>query len=91
VTFAQSPYAVLNTDRYLSIDPTGGAITINLPAYPGIVQQIMFKNRTTSTTAITVNRAGSQTIEGATSLTMNTSKAAVTLTYNSATTDWEIS
>lgn len=32
IAFAASPYTVLVTDAALYVDPTGGAITINLPA-----------------------------------------------------------
>lgn len=92
VEFAMTPYTALVTDRYLSIDPSGGALTINLPASPSNGQQITFKNKTDSNNTITITRAGSQTIDGATpSIVMSTARASLTLTYNTAATDWEIS
>lgn len=92
VNFAMTPYTALITDRYLSIDPSGGALTINLPASPSNGQQLTFKNKTNSSNTITITRAGSQTIDGATpSIVMSTARASLTLTYNTAATDWEIS
>jgi len=92
VGVAMTPYTALLTDRYLSIDPSSGAITINLPSAPTNGQQITFKNKTDSNNNITITRAGSQTIDGASpSIVMSTARASITLTYNAVATDWEIS
>lgn len=45
VTFAMSPYTVTATDYFLSVDATGGAVTINLPDTPTTNRQFVIKDR----------------------------------------------
>lgn len=71
-------YTAVNGELVLC-DPSGGTFAVTLPAaVPGELP-IIIKNNTTSTTAITVTRAGSDTIDGATTLSMTTSRQSVML------------
>jgi hypothetical protein len=45
VTFAMSPYTVTDTDYFISVDATGGAVTINLPDAPTANRQFIIKDR----------------------------------------------
>ena len=45
VTHAMSPYTVLSTDYFISVDCTGGAVIINLPDAPTQNQQFIIKDR----------------------------------------------
>lgn len=51
------------------VDATSGNVTINLPAAT-VVVAYRFRRIDTSTNTVTINRAGSDTIEGATSVTL---------------------
>lgn len=45
VTNAMSPYTVTDTDYFLSVDASGGAVTINLPDAPTAGRQFIVKDR----------------------------------------------
>lgn len=45
VTSAMSPYTVTATDYYLSVDSSGGPVTINLPDSPTPSRQFVIKDR----------------------------------------------
>lgn len=45
VTFAMSPYTVLITDYFISVDSTLGPVTINLPDSPPLNKQFIIKDR----------------------------------------------
>lgn len=45
VTNAMSPYTVTDTDYYLSVDSSAGAVTINLPNTPTNGRQFVIKDR----------------------------------------------
>lgn len=60
------------------VDATAGNITITLPAASTVVSY-RFRRIDTGTNAVTITRAGSDTIEGATSITLVGSNAARTL------------
>ena len=45
VTFAMSPYTVLSTDYFISVDASGGPVVINLPDSPSTNQQFVVKDR----------------------------------------------
>lgn len=63
VTFAMSPYTVLETDYFISVDCTGGPVTINLPNAPTQNQQFIIKDRLGDSVAnnITVKSLGGVT------------------------------
>lgn len=70
ITSANSPYT-LGAAPTLYCNATGGAITVNLPAAVAGRQYIIEKTDS-SANAVTINRAGSDTIEGATSFVLPT-------------------
>ncbi len=67
VTFAMSPYTVLTTDYFISVDSSGGPVTINLPDSPTTNDQFIIKDRlgTSATNNITVKSlSGVTTVDG---------------------------
>jgi hypothetical protein len=81
---ADSPYGVLSNDITLLVDTSASAVTLNLPA--GVEgRRITVKHiaGTASTESITINRNGSDTIEGNTSYTINTDLGCVSLVFYS--------
>ena len=65
ISFANSPYSVLVTDYYISVDTSGGPISIIMPAAPTTDQTFLIKDRTgnANTNNITVTSAGGNTID----------------------------
>ena len=65
--FADTPYTVASTDKTVLIDASGGSVTVNLITAVGNAGRIWEFLRTdaTTTTAITLDPAGSETIGGA--------------------------
>ncbi len=77
-----TPYVVLATDAYISVDSSGGARTIQLPNTPVEGQIFYVKDRTGSAVAnnITVTTVGGVTlIDGATTFVMNTNYESVSI------------
>jgi len=76
VNHAASPYTVLATDQFLSVDSTGGAVTIRLPNAPTTGRSIIIKDKTgtaTGASAMTLTTVGGTvTIDTLTSQTLNT-------------------
>lgn len=75
VNFAASPYTVLSGDQFLSVDSSGGAISILLANAPttGRVVYIKDVSATADTNNITVTTVGGAvTLDGATTFVMNT-------------------
>jgi hypothetical protein len=75
LTSADSPYTVAQatSGKLLSIDTSGGAVTVSLPAISGLTLPFVVgvKKSTNDANAITVNRAGSDTFDdGATAKTI---------------------
>ena len=86
-----SPYVALTTDEYISVDCSGGAITIELPnaATLGKVYTIKDKTGSASTHNITVTTVGGAVnIDGAVTYAMNTNYQALNIIGNATT--WEI-
>lgn len=75
VNNAASPYTVLAADTYILCDATAGAVTINLPAATATGREISVKKTDSSANACTPTRAGSDTIDGATSYSLTTQYA----------------
>jgi hypothetical protein len=69
---SSSPYTVAATDGLITCDATGGARTINLPAATGTGRYIVVKKTDSSSNACTPTRAGSDTIDGATTVSLAT-------------------
>lgn len=61
--FADSPYTILAGDDLILVDTSGGAVTLNLPASSGGGKVYRVKKTTSDFNAITVARAGADTIQ----------------------------
>lgn len=88
-----SPVTVADTTDFAVVTDltTPGAVTVNLPAgTAGRIFAIVDGKGDAATNNVTINRAGSDTIAGSTSLTLNTNRQAVLLQYSSTGTDWKI-
>lgn len=80
-----TPYVVLSTDEYLSVDCSGMAITVNLPNAPATGRSYIIKDRTGNafTNNITVTTVGGVVdIDGATTFVMNTNFEAIQVLFN---------
>ena len=85
VTFAQSPYTVISTDYYLSVQSSGGAITIRLPNAPatGQVYTIKDSSGAASTNNVTVTTVGGTVlIDGVTSTTILGNYGSISVIFN---------
>jgi hypothetical protein len=86
VNAAASPYTVLSTDDYLSVDTSSGPVTLLFPNAPTARQTWTVKDRTgnAATNNITLTTpGGSVTFDGQTSYKINTSFEALDLIANS--------
>ncbi len=85
ITVANSPYTVLSTDYYISVDSSGGAVTVRLPNAPTQYRLFTVKDRTGSanTNSITITTVGGVVlIDGSTSYTFNQQYEAADLIFN---------
>lgn len=83
-----TPYTVLTTDQYISVDCSGGAITVNLPLVLVVGKTFTIKDRTgnANTFNITVTTVGGGiNIDGAATYTMNTQYASINIIANAST------
>lgn len=77
LTFASSPYTIVDAQAgtLFEVDCTGGAVSITLPTIAGLTLtgpwSIGIRKSDSSTNAITINRASTDTINGATSKTLD--------------------
>lgn len=85
LTSVDSPYTVSDTNRgeLLSIDTSGGAVTVNLPSIAALDLTspftVAFKKTSADGNAITINRNGTDTIDGGTSKTVTQTNFGTTL------------
>jgi|6_EtaG_2_1085325.scaffolds.fasta_scaffold10940_2 6-phosphogluconolactonase/glucosamine-6-phosphate isomerase/deaminase len=84
-------YTILATDDIVGVTYTAtGAVTLTLPAISS-AGKIMFvvkdEGANANTFNITINRAGSDTVDGGTSATISTDSGALTF-YNDGTSAW---
>ena len=84
---SDAAYSVLTTDRLVAYTALTAARTVSLPAasaYPtGVILQVVDESGACSASkTITINRAGSDTIEGATSFVINAPYGALALESN---------
>lgn len=80
VTVGMSPYTPLVTDQLLLVDTSGGAVTINLTASAsrsGAALEIKDATGNADANNITVNRNGAETIDGLTSVPMDSKFIAI--------------
>jgi len=82
---AASPYTVLATDYYISVDASGGVVTIKLPNAPTTNRLIIIKdkNGNSATNNISITTVGGAvTIDGQTTYTLNSNYSSVSLLFN---------
>lgn len=89
-TFADSPVTLVAGDlgKLYSVDCSGGAVVFNLPAIAGITNEGAFafkKTDSNGANAITINRASTDTIDGATSLSITTPNSGAILAAENST------
>jgi len=73
---ADSPYSVQTTDFVIIADATAGAVVITLPAADDGNQLVRIKKLDSTANTVTINAAGGQTIDGASSLVLTTQNEA---------------
>jgi microcystin-dependent protein len=76
-TAADSPISITNADKgkLYAIDCTAGAVTVNLPAISGLTLgqwSVGFRKTDAGVNAITINRNGTDTIDGSASISLAT-------------------
>ena len=89
VNHAASPYTVLSTDVYISVDCSAGTVTLNFPNSPTFKQLWIVKDRTgsASTNNITITTpGGTVTFDGLTSRVLTGNYDAVNILANSTPT-----
>jgi len=85
ITNADSPYTITNSQRgkLIACDCTSGAITLTLPEISGLDLDAAFvvgiKKTDNSGNGLTINRSGTDTIDGATSKSINVADAGTAL------------
>lgn len=92
VTSAMSPYTVLTTDYYISVNSSGGAVTLNFPNAPVANRTWVIKDRTgnAATNTITLTTpGGAVTFDGSTTYTIVSNFGAINLLAN-ATPTYEV-
>lgn len=85
---ASSPYSVLTTDAVIRCDATSGNVSITLPAATGGKREIEAKKIDSSANTCTLARAGSDTIDGATSIVLSTQYATARI-HDAASGVWD--
>lgn len=88
VNFAASPYTVLSTDEYISVNTSGGPVTLRFPNAATLSRAYIVKDRTGNAAAnnITVTTVGGAVnIDGAVTFVMNTAFQAINIIGNAST------
>lgn len=90
IAFGDSPYTVLDTDHYIGVDSSGGAVVIDLPttatgAKNGRELVIKDESGDAASNAITIQIAGGALIDSAASLILSADHASASLVANGAT------
>jgi hypothetical protein len=94
ITPIQTSVVTAAIGQIVRCDPSAGGFVVNLPTISTLSQRevsrdITVKNVTGSVNAITITRGGGDTIEGATTLVINTARGFFRLVPNGAT-DWMV-
>lgn len=85
VDFAHSPYAVTMTDYYISVDSSGGAVTLEFPNTPPARKTWIVKDRTGNASGNNISITtigGSVAIDGQTTYLIGSNYGAVQLLFN---------
>lgn len=80
VVIGMSPYTPLATDQLLMVDTSGGAVTINLAASAsraGLAIEVKDATGNSDANPISVNRNGAETIDGLTTVTIDSKFMAI--------------
>lgn len=80
-----SPYSIVSTDEYLSVDPSSGAVTVLLPNTTTLYRMFTIKDRTgsASTNNISITTPGATvTIDGQVTYTIAGNFGSISLLYN---------
>jgi len=72
-------YTIVDDDCFVLAEATGFAMTLTLPASAININRLLIIKRTSSALAVTVTRAGSDTIEGATTHSLSAQYDSVSL------------
>ena len=101
VTFEQEPITystsgpitlTATSNTFQVISTAGGSVVVNLPsAATASPKRFVIKKNTTDTNTVTINRNGSDLIDGATSYVLTVGYQAITLTADATNTSWWIS
>lgn len=89
ITVADSPYTASSTDDTIYVDDSGGSVTVNLPSAVGLDGKIFtIKKTSSSLNTVTIAGTSGQTIDGASSITLNNAQEKITVQSNNA--NWSI-
>lgn len=89
ITSKTSDYTVTSSDYTLLCNATGGSVTFTLTAASARSGQVLvFKKTDSSGNTCVINRAGSDTIDGATSLTLSTQYQSATIQADGTSAWW---
>lgn len=91
VATSTTPYAVTFNDRIINADATGGAFAVNLPAANSVPAgwPVSIKKVDASGNAVTVNRAGADLIDGATTASLAAQFNSVNLRSDGVSAWWK--
>jgi len=92
IAFAQSPYSVAQSDYKILANATAGAITVNLPAANTVPagSEFRIEKIDASANAVTVTRAGADTIEGANTVALAAQFNTVRVSSDSVSEWWKL-
>lgn len=85
ISFTDSPYVVISDDFYISVDSSGGAVTVRLPNSQAVRRLFVIKDRTgnANVNPISITTPGGVvTIDGAVTYNLNQQFEAVDILYN---------
>ncbi len=85
-----SPYSVAATDEVILVTTGGSGYTVNLPAASTAGRKVLIIKADSGAGAVTVSRAGSDTIEGATSKTVSSQYGKVGLVSDGTSTWYDL-
>ena len=92
VTFAESPLTITgaNEGDFFKVDTSGGAVVINLPDLSGEADDFRcgIMKETVDANAVTVNRQGTDTINGGTSVTITAQYQTTNFIGDQSTLEW---